>query len=163
MKSFDAVPLKNWPGYFISPDGKVWKGDQPKKLYVAANGYLSVCISRNNKSNVLNMHRLLALQFIGEPPTHKHEVCHINGNRLDNRLTNLRWGTRSENVQDAMRHGTATVGARNGMAKLTAHDVLFMRDMYSMGFTRKEISAHFPVSNSAISRALLGQSYKECR
>lgn len=159
----DRVSLKGWPEYFISPDGKVWRGDKPKKIYVAATGYPAVCISKNNKSNVLTMHRLLALQFIGDPPTDKHEVCHINGNPLDNRLENLRWGTRSDNVRDAIKHGTATVGPKNGMAKLSAHDVPFMRDMYSMGFTQKEIAPYFSVSKTTVSRALLGQSYKECQ
>lgn len=159
----DVVPINGWPGYVISLDGRVWRGDKEKTVYVAANGYKSVCISKANKSHVLTIHRLLALHFIGDPPSEKHEVCHVNGNRLDNSLANLRWGTRADNVRDAMRHGTAAVGARNGGAKLRPSDVPFMRDMRLLGFTAKEIAPHFGVSKVTVQRALTGETYKECQ
>src|SRR5262249_12949164 len=38
--------------------------------------------------------------------TPHHEVRHLNGIRTDNRPENLAWGTKSENMQDAVRHGT---------------------------------------------------------
>jgi len=158
-----AKPIAGWPDCQISADGRVWRGGKEKTVYVARNGYKSVNFSRSNKSHVLTIHRLLALTFIGEPPTPKHEVCHINGDPLDNRLENLRWGTRSENVQDAIRHGTATVGPQNGAAKLRASDVPFMRDMSDFGFSVREIAPHFGVSQTTIRRALSGATYKECK
>lgn len=49
------------------------------------------------------VHRLVALAFLGKPPRGM-DVCHVNGNKSDNRLTNLRFGSRFSNMQDAIRH-----------------------------------------------------------
>jgi hypothetical protein len=64
-------------------------------------GHLSVALGRGNSQCV---HKLVLLTFVGAAPD-KHECLHINGIPNDNRLTNLRWGTRSENMKDAYAHG----------------------------------------------------------
>ena len=65
-------------------------------------GHLSVALGRGNSQCV---HKLVLLAFVGPAPD-RHECCHNNGNPADNRLENLRWGTRSDNIRDAVRHGT---------------------------------------------------------
>lgn len=50
---------------------------------------------------------LLVLKTFGPPkPDGNYECLHINGQADDNRIENLRWGTRSENIRDAVRMGT---------------------------------------------------------
>jgi hypothetical protein len=61
-----------------------------------------VALGRGNSQCV---HKLVLLAFVGPNPP-KYECLHANGDPADNRLVNLRWGTRSENIQDAVRHGT---------------------------------------------------------
>lgn len=56
------------------------------------------------KRKDLLVHRLVLLTFVGEPPP-GHEACHRNDIGTDNRLANLYWGTRSENVYDQIRNG----------------------------------------------------------
>lgn len=51
------------------------------------------------------VHRLVMLAFAGPCPA-GHEVCHENGDGLDNRLVNLYYGTPSQNTLDRVRHGT---------------------------------------------------------
>jgi hypothetical protein len=53
------------------------------------------------------VHRLVALAFIGEPEPGQ-EVCHVDGDQMNPRVENLYWGSRSDNVNDAVGHGTWT-------------------------------------------------------
>ena len=64
-------------------------------------GHLSVVLGRGKTRMV---HELVLSTFAGLRPA-KHECCHINGIPTDNRLENLRWGTRSDNIRDSVRHG----------------------------------------------------------
>jgi len=65
-------------------------------------GHLSVALGKGNSQCV---HKLVLFAFVGPPPE-KHECLHANGVPADNRLENLRWGTRGENIRDAIKHGT---------------------------------------------------------
>ena len=81
--------------YKRRPEGRILRpGRMP-------SGHLSVALGRKNSQCV---HKLVLLAFVGAAPD-KHECLHMNGNPADNRLSNLRWGTRSENMKDAYAHG----------------------------------------------------------
>lgn len=60
------------------------------------NGYLIVDLCMNNKSKKVPIHRLVAEAFIPNPEN-KATVDHIDGNRKNNSIDNLRWATYSEN------------------------------------------------------------------
>lgn len=53
----------------------------------------------------MKVHRAVALAFLGEPPPGQ-EVRHKDGDPGNAELSNLEYGTRSENMRDAVRHGT---------------------------------------------------------
>ena len=77
---------------------------QPLKLK-PHHGYWRVELNRNGKCACFRVHRLVLAAFVGPLPEGK-EVCHNNGNPGDNRLENLRYGTKSENQRDRIKHGT---------------------------------------------------------
>ena len=60
-------------------------------------GYLCVSIL----SKTYQLHILVAKVFIPNPENKKNQVNHIDGNKLNAKLTNLEWCTASENVQHA--------------------------------------------------------------
>lgn len=61
-------------------------------------GYLRVCLSKDNKKTIGVIHRLVAELFI--PNTfNKPAVNHIDGNKYNNNVSNLEWVTNSENMQ----------------------------------------------------------------
>ena len=64
-------------------------------------GYIQVAL--NGKP--YRKHRLIAEQFIpNDDPLHKTEVDHINRNRSDNHIENLRWVSNSENQKNKTSH-----------------------------------------------------------
>lgn len=69
------------------------------------SGHLSVAIGKGNSRMV---HQLVMLAFVGPCPA-RHEVLHLNHNPADNRLVNLRYGTRSENLRMDYEAGTRVV------------------------------------------------------
>lgn len=56
-------------------------------------------------------HVLVAEAFIGPRPS-GYDVCHNNGDRMDNRAANLRYDTHSANALDMIKHGTHASSGR---------------------------------------------------
>lgn len=60
-------------------------------------GYQQVTLCDGKTKKQLLVHRVVCATFHGAPPSSKHQVDHINGNKKDNRAANLEWVTASEN------------------------------------------------------------------
>ncbi len=73
-------------------------------------GYRAVCLYRDQQCQHVRVHRLVLEAFVGPCPDGM-EACHNDGDRQNNHLSNLRWDTHSNNVQDSIKHGTQA-GAR---------------------------------------------------
>lgn len=69
-------------------------------------GYDRVRLRRFEVDRKYSVHRLVLLAFRGEPTPPADHGCHNNGDSRDNRLENLRWATRSSNMDDKLIHGT---------------------------------------------------------
>lgn len=89
------VDIKGFEDYQITDDGRVWSKRSNKWLKTpnSDSGYPQVNLGRGKHFKV---HRLVAEMFI---PNEDNKPCidHINGNREDNRVENLRWCTKLEN------------------------------------------------------------------
>ena len=68
-------------------------------------GYWKTQLNRNGEGSGFFVHRLVLAAFVGPCPDDM-ETLHMNGDPADNRLENLRYGTRSENNLDRVKHGT---------------------------------------------------------
>ena len=78
-----------------------------KKMMALSGGqgrYLSVILSKNGCSGTRSFHVILAEAFLGPRPDGAH-VCHRDDNRLNNKISNLYYGTPAQNAQDAIRNG----------------------------------------------------------
>lgn len=83
--------------------GRILRGFQP-----AGQPRLMVTISSGSVHTRVKryVHQLVLEAFVGPRPAGMPHVRHLNGDALDNRLVNLKYGTVSENAQDAIQHGT---------------------------------------------------------
>lgn len=77
-----------------------------RKTYQSKSGHLSTSLSKAGVIRTHHVHYLVILAFEGERPDGM-DIRHLNGDPTDNRLSNLAYGTRSENCQDSIEHGTA--------------------------------------------------------
>ena len=95
------MEICGYENYLIYPDGRVFSKNKNKFLRPHLNykGYYIVDLSKNGKRKTFKIHRLIALHYIPNPDN-KPEVDHINRDRSDNRIENLQWATKSENMQN---------------------------------------------------------------
>lgn len=177
-----GVTLQWLPGYIVRPDGTIWsctnwRGIGLRMLVPNPNkyGYLKVrCVLPNGKRKGIYVHKLVAEAFL-EKPDGCTQLRHLNGNRIDNRAENLRWGTAKENADDRESHGTTARDAHHGMhtrpesrrygertnlAKLTADQVTEIRKLRSNGAKCKDLAVQYGVRIETISSIVNGRTWK---
>ena len=111
----ERTPIPGHEGrYSAAPDGRIWSEITGRYLspYRMPSGHLQVALHKDGKSTSTLVHRLVALTFIGQPEP-GWEVCHNDGNPENNAPSNLRYGTRSENVLDQVAHGVHNNASRS--------------------------------------------------
>lgn len=149
------------PNYAVTSGGRVWSRRRKKWLIANFNGtgYQYVKLLGVN----YYIHRLVLETYVGLCPEGM-ECRHLNSNRVDNRLSNLKWGTRSENHQDAVKCKTHTGllrGEQKANSKLKERDVRMIIYMYKIGlFYQKEISEIYRVTRETIKDIITKRNWK---
>lgn len=112
------LPVPGYEGlYEISDLGRVRSlprrscRGQVLKPSLSPLGYPRVHLNDRGRDRLRFIHLLVAESFIGPKPEGK-QVRHLDGDSQNNRLSNLAYGTPSENVFDQVRHGTHTWASR---------------------------------------------------
>src|SRR5262245_28162285 len=126
-------PVDGFPDYRVGDDGSVWscriKGHRAivghwKRLTVYRRPYgcrycvIGLRALPGGRLRAFYVHRLVLEAFVGPCPPGQ-TACHNDGDTANNALGNLRWDTRTENMADKKKHGTATAGMTNAGAKLS--------------------------------------------
>lgn len=100
--------------YLVSDQGEV-KSNKSRtnslrgtiiKQQTDREGRKSLTLWHKGEQHTVGVHRLVALAFLGEPPTGRNLVRHLDGNPSNNASYNLAWGSQKDNMADAIRHGT---------------------------------------------------------
>lgn len=148
-------PIAGWEDYAVSRAAVVKSKKSGKWVRlrpgVASNGYPTVCLSRGKPAERRSfcLHALVLTTFVGPCPP--GQVCrHLDGNKRNNNLSNLAWGTRAENSEDSRKHGTMAVGEARG-GRLTSDSVLEIRVRYENGEVQTALAKEFGVHQVTIS------------
>ena len=114
------------------------------KQKTSAAGYRCVQLCDGRRIKDARVHRLVAEAFI---PKTGYLVRHIDGDKKNNRLDNLAWGSQLDNEADKRRHGRIIYGPKHHNAKLTAD---LIRQIRSSAKTDLQWSKELGVARNAI-------------
>jgi hypothetical protein len=154
--------------YLVSNLGRV-KPKQPSRY--SKNGaeilkpahsrkYMHVTLYADGQRCSYFIHRMVALAFIGLPPSPDMIVCHKNDDRTDNRAENLEWGTQQHNAATREAIGKTSRGVGNGRALLTEDDVRAIRARYAAGgVSQWNLAFEYGVTQTAITRLILRKTW----
>ena len=175
--------IEAFPDYAVSSLGRVKRIVTDRKnharrilsLWIGNHGYPTADLSLDGIVHHRLVHRLVCEAFHGHAPTKLHQVAHADGTRTNGAASNLRWATRSENMEDARAHGTMAIGARHGRtrspektprgehhghAKLTDADVQSIRSAQRFNGSGRALAARYGVSPATISVIRSGKTWR---
>jgi hypothetical protein len=148
----------------ISSNGHKLKGRLLAQCY--KRGYngridcLMVNLCKNGVSKTIKVHRVVAVNFIGDEPN-GHMVCHKDGDATNNKVGNLYYGTRKDNVDDASKHGTTPKGSKHWKAKLKESDALHIKNAdYSIRGSVNAMASKFGVNREVVRLIRRGMNWR---
>lgn len=163
---------KDIPGYEgkyqASSEGRIRSLDRPVRVVIhgvetkrivkgrilrpgryTRSGHVSVVLGHGSPG--APVHQLVALAFLGPRPKGA-DICHADGNPLNNAVNNLRYDSRRENILDKFRQG----GAHR---ILTVDDARQIRKLLAEGHEGVVIAERFGVSASCVSDIKRGRTF----
>ena len=163
------MPIKRLDGRFLISENGDIKNTKTGNILKqnTINGYLCVVVrmgGRDSQSFALKAHREVAIAFISNPDN-KEQVNHIDGNKLNNVVTNLEWVTAKENIRHAFDTGLATArcGENIGNAVLTEDLILKIRSEYiprDRTYGLRALARKYGFSHNTMSNALNGITWE---
>lgn len=150
--------------HYVSEDGRVYilfskKGWRKAGFKKTTNGYLVLEIRRNGKNKGYLVHRLVAKAFC-ENPENKPHVAHIDGNKENNHVSNLRWSTPQENEADKAIHGTVPCGEKHFNARFKNVQIRVVKHCLKLGVKMKLLARMLNVNYKYIQRIKSGELWK---
>jgi hypothetical protein len=170
-----ATDLRDVPGFeglfAVTRDGRVWayarswirgKGSQGEheghwmNPVLDATGYLRVRLSFGRRRQFPSVHRLVALAWIPNPDA-LPQVNHIDGDKLNNRDSNLEWCTAADNNRHAYAIGLHGPHPRR---KLSDEGARTVRLRHAAGDSVTELAREFGLDRKTVYGVLKGRTYR---
>lgn len=166
--------IMNWiqyknTNYFVNELGQIkttnWKNTGQERIMSLCDkgqGYLGAVFVIDGKNTSVRAHRVIAEVFIPNPDN-KPEVNHINGKKSDNRVENLEWVTKQENIDHAYEFLNVRIlkGSEIGTSKLTEKQVIEIRNKFQPRvYGRKKLASEYNITEATIKDILQRRTWK---
>ena len=154
--------------YEVSDLGRVrsWRTSRrgepgPRILKQATvRGYKQVSLGHPHYGGGIGrVHKLVLEAFVGAAPDGM-ECRHDDGDRGNNALANLSWGTCQENATDKLRHGTQVRGESQGLAKLSEAAIDAIR---TSTLSQRKLAKQYGVTQATVWAVRQGKTWKHMR
>lgn len=175
-------PIPGYEGYYAKRDGTIWStiyarsgGNRtitkpPRQLSYfrdSSTGYAVLYLKKDGRFWRKRVHPLILITYRGPAPPGM-QARHRDNNRMNPRLSNLRWGTHAQNMADKIEHGTSGAGEErptqsgenHGMAKITNEIARKIRDERLAGAKLRVVAAKYGVHFSTVSVIARGKIRK---
>lgn len=155
--------IPGYNGYYAEEDGFIYSSKSGSLIKLShrvarKHPYLVVHLYINGRTKEVKVHSLVLYAFSGPRPD-GYEARHLDGDCLNNKPSNLKWGTRQENVDDKKLHGTITKGVLNGRCKLSKENVSEIISFKGVHST-SVLAKMYGVAQTTISAIHTGRSWK---
>jgi len=156
--------IEDYPDYWIGDNGVIVSMARNRSIVLKTRlnqvGYYVACLRKDKKKHHISVHRLVLEAFVGKRP----EGCqcrHLDGDKLNNNLSNLCWGTPKENGEDNVRLGVMPIGENNGNSRLCEQQVLDIRELYATGnYVYRQLAEAYNVTITAICEIVKRRKWK---
>ena len=162
MQSYKEIwkDIPNYEGmYQVSNLGRVKSLKFGKERILkgsSAREYRLISLCKDQSTKLRYVHRIVMLAFVGKSDL---EVNHKNGIKTDNRLENLEYCTRSENIKHAFDTGLIPKGEDRSQSKLTRAKAKKIKYEYK-GWKLKDIAVIYKITPQMVGEIRSGKKWK---
>ena len=147
-----------WGPYIVSSEGRIARIKRP---WTGPHGYVRAQSVRHDGAKVPTYaHQLVAEAFIGPKPD-GCEIHHRDGDKTNNRATNLEYVTRRENMVLGSALGQVAKGEKHWKSKLTAERVKEIRRRYADGgVSQAALAAEYGIHQTVVGGIVRRESWR---
>lgn len=147
-------PILGYENYDVSNMGRIrsyskeYDKNYLRKPWLSNDGYIRITLAANNKQKTLLVHRIVAQTFMAHD-TNKNIVNHKDGNKQNNKLSNLEWVTASENNIHYYHETMQNKKTHSRKRKIFNQYIVFNNKKF---FTLTELSKYMNISRTTLAR-----------
>lgn len=163
--------VPDWPAYLVSNEGNVYYLSRKRMLVLSSDDKVTL-YKNSSQKRPINPGNLVLEAFIGPCPEGM-ECCHQDDDRRNNSISNVRWGTRADNMADRKKNGlipntSHLFGENANHVLLTEAQVLEAIELRKtiakarspLYWSYQKLGKRYGVTGDAVARAVKGKTWK---
>jgi len=139
------LQVEDWPDYYVSAKGNIASNKTGRLIILKqsenSGGYLQVTLFNKKMKKIFRTHRLVALVWLNNPDN-LPIVDHIDRDKKNNNVENLRWVTKSQNELNIKSDGGISI-RKDRKKKYQARIRIYDKDSHIVGVGSKRYCKHF--------------------